>query len=146
MTGAPLLVVSATDMAAALRLARGQPVTMLSAEAAAGWLGPAGWRALVAQAAALAPDAPFDDLLCCGAAPGHALAALRAGCRGLVLDAGCAGFDQVAEAAACRGAVLLGARPPALALRGLDLRKPAARARLADWLTRHPHDTAPASR
>jgi hypothetical protein len=129
-------------MAAALRLARGQRVTMLSAEGAAGWLGPAGWRALVARAAALAPGAPFDDLLCCGAAPGHALAALRAGCRGLVLEAGCPAFAQVAGAAAECGAALLGARPPALALRGLDLRKPAGRARLADWLTRHPHDTA----
>ncbi len=91
----------------------------------AGALGPRSWLAL-------AGDQP--NLLCCGAAPGHARPALRAGCRGLVLDAGSPAFAAVAAAAREAGATLLPARPPALDLRPLDLRRPGGRARLLAWL------------
>jgi hypothetical protein len=141
---APALVVrGAAEAAAALRLAEGRAATLLSAPGAAGWLGAEAWRALVAEAAKQAPGARFADLLCCGDAPGHALAALRAGCRLLVLDGACPAFAQVAAAAAELGAVLLPARPPALDLAGLDLRKPGGALLLRRWLDQD--DSAPAT-
>jgi hypothetical protein len=139
--GACVLVHSADAAAAALRLAGGRRLVLLSAEGAAGLLGPRGWRALVTRAAELAPGAAFGDLLCCGDAPGHALAALRKGCRALVLDGGSPAYARVAEAASECGAVLLPARPPALDLRRLDLRRPAAAAILAQWLAAAPDDS-----
>lgn len=144
-TFAPALVVrSAAEAAAALALAGGQRVLLLSAPGAAGFLGAAGWRALLDAAAVAAPAAPFDDALCCADAPGLALAALRAGCRGLVLDAACPAFAQLAGAAAEFGAVLLPARPAALDLGELDLRTPWGQRRLAAWLAAAPHDSGPA--
>jgi hypothetical protein len=139
----PALVTrDAAEAAAALRLAGGRRVLLLSAPGAGGVLGPLGWQALVARAVAEAPGAEMADALCCGTAPGHALAALRAGCRILVLDGACPAFGAVAAAAAEAGATLLPARPPALDLRGLDLRKAGGQARLAHWLDAAPHDSA----
>jgi hypothetical protein len=114
---------------------------LLSAEGAAGFLGPRAWRALVGRAAVLAPGVAFDELLCCGDAPGHALAALREGCRALVLDGGSPAWPAVAAAAAECGARLLPARPSALDLRRLDLRRPTAAAILAQWLAGAPDDS-----
>lgn len=143
---APALVVrGAAEAAAALALAGGQRVLLLSASGAAGYLGAAGWRALLQATAGAAPGAPFDDALCCADAPGLALAALRAGCRGLVLDAACPAFAQVAGAAAELGALLLPARPAALDLAELDLRTPRGQRRLAAWLAAAPHDSGPAA-
>lgn len=138
-----LLVRGAAAAAAALRLAAGRRVTLLSAPGAAGWLGAEGWRALLAQAAATVPAAPFDDLLCCGDAPGRALAALRAGCRALVLEGAVPAFGAVRDAAAEIGAVVLPARPPALDLAGLNLAKPGAAAVVRRWLAAHPDDSTP---
>ena len=135
----PAVVVTAAEGATeALRLAAGRRLLLLSAEGAGGFLGPRGWRALVAYIAAHAPGACFEDALCCGDAPGHALAALRAGCRIVVLDAAAPAFPAVAEAARGGGATLLPARPPALDLRVLDLRRDAARAHFLRWLAAHP--------
>ena len=139
---APALVVrDATEAAAALALAAGQEVLLLSAPGAAGFLGAGGWRALAAAAARGAPGAPFRDALCCAAAPGLALAALRAGCRMLVLDGACAGFGPVAGAASQLGATLLPARPAALDLGALDLGMPHGRRILAAWLSGRPDDS-----
>jgi hypothetical protein len=138
-----VLVRSAGEAAEILRLAAGRPVLLLSAPAAGGALGARGWRALVARAAAEVPGAPFADALCCGAAPGQALAALRQGCRILVLDGACAAFPAVAGAAAELGARVLPARPAALDPRGLDLRQPAIRDRIAQWLTGQVDDREP---
>jgi len=140
-----IIVRSADEAVAALRVAEGRKLLLLSAPGAAGFLGPAGWRALVAAAESACPGSPFQDALCCGDAPGQALAALRAGCRLLVLDAACPAYDNVAGAAAEAGAVLLPARPPAFDLQGLDLSKPGGRARLAQWLTAPPDDRAAAT-
>ena len=140
-----LLVRGAAEAAAALALAAGRDVLLLSAPGAAGFLGAGGWRALVAAAARQAPGAPFRDALCCAAAPGLALAALRAGCRLLVLDPACAAFGQVAGAAASAGATLLPARPAALDLSALDLAAPHGRRILAAWLIRRPDDSGRAS-
>lgn len=133
-----LVTRGAAEAAAALRLAGSIPVLLLSAPAAAGSLGPQGWRALVAAAQAAAPQAAVDDALCCGDAPGQALAALRAGCRLIALDPDCPAFAAVQAAAAECGAVVLPARPPAFDLHGLDLRKPGGRALLAQWLAGEP--------
>jgi hypothetical protein len=51
-----------------------------------------------------------------------------------VLDPACPGFAAVGRAAATLGAHLLPARPNALDLGGIDLRRPGGRARLAAWL------------
>jgi hypothetical protein len=134
----------AEQAAEALRLAAGRPIALLSAEGAGGVLGAAGWRALLAEAARRVPGAPFADLLCCGDAPGHALAALRAGCRSVVLDGACPAYAAVAAAAAEGGARLLPARPPALDLAGLDLGREGGRRRLAQWLAATPDDSAAA--
>jgi hypothetical protein len=139
-----VVVRGAAEAVAALRLAAGRPVLLLSAPGAGGWLGAAAWRALVAAASAEVPGAAAADALCCGAAPGHALAALRAGCRIVVLQGALPAFPAVAAAAAEIGAVAWPARPPALDLRELDLRRPGARAKLAAWLGADPDDSAPA--
>ncbi len=133
-----VVIRSALEAEFVLRLAAGRPVLLLSAEGAAGFLGPRGWRALLARAAAVHPGVPFQDALCCGAAPGHALAALRAGCRILVLDGGAPGFAAVAGAAAEAGALLWPKRPPAFDPVGLDLRRPGPQARLAAWFDAPP--------
>jgi hypothetical protein len=137
-----VVIRGAAEAVTALTLAGGRPVLLLSAPGAAAMLGAAGWRALVSHAAAAVPDARFADALCCGAAPGHALAALREGCRIVVLDGACPAFAAVASAAAEAGATLLAARPPALDLRGLDLRRPVAQAGIAQWLAASPDDSA----
>ncbi|PWS34849.1 hypothetical protein DFH01_21070 [Falsiroseomonas bella] len=129
-----LVARSAAEAAAALQLAGETPVLLLSAPGAAASLGPAGWLALVAAARAAAPEATARDALCCGDGAGHALAALRAGCRLLVLDPACPAYAAVAAAANECGAVLLPQRPAALDLTGLDLRRPGGRALLMAWL------------
>lgn len=144
-TAPAVLVRSTAEAVAVLRGAAGRRVLLLSAPGAAGALGPLGWRALAAAAGAACPGAPFDDALCCAAAPGQALAALRAGCAILVLEEACPAFAAIAGAAAEAGALLLPARPAALDLAGLDLRRAGARARLLDWLDTAPHDSTPAN-
>lgn len=133
-----VIATAAAEAAAALALAGPRGLLLLSAEGAAGFLGPQAWRALVDAAAAAAPGTPRQDALCCAAGAGDALLALRAGCRLLVLDGGLPAFPAVAAAAAEIGARLLPARPPALDLRRLDLRREAGRARLAAWLAEAP--------
>jgi hypothetical protein len=126
----PAVVVHAAPEArAALALAAPRGVTLLSAPGAAEALGAPWFLAITADAVP-----PSLALLDCAAAPGHALAALRAGLRALVLDPGCPGFEAVAGAAAEVGALLLPARPPALDLARLDLSRPAARERLRAWV------------
>ncbi|HEY2132177.1 MAG TPA: hypothetical protein VGH36_04260 [Acetobacteraceae bacterium] len=102
---------------------------MISAPSAACYAGCGWWRALMAAAQREFPDTPAEDILDCGAAPGFAMAALRAGQRQLVLDPTCPAFAAVAAAAARLDAVVLGTRPPAL-----DLAEPGAARRLVDWV------------
>lgn len=130
-----MVVHSAAEARAALAAAGPAGVVLLSAPGAAAWLGPAVFLHLVAQAAAAHPAVPHRAVLDCGDAPGLALAAIRAGLPALVLDPALPAFAAVAAAGAEAGALVLPARPaPALDLAGLDLRRPAARARLARWL------------
>ncbi|WP_135469305.1 hypothetical protein [Crenalkalicoccus roseus] len=132
----PAVVVhDAAQAAAALALAGPGGVLLLSAPGAAGSLGAAWFLALVRRAAEGAPGVPHAAALDCAEAPGHALAALREGARLVVLDPACPAFPAVAAAAAEIGAAVLPARPPALDLRDLDLRRPGGRAKLARWLS-----------
>ena len=109
-------------------LAPGRPVVLLSAPGAALYAGCGWWQALVAAARRdCATEAA--DLLDCADAPGAAMAALRVGLRGLVLDAACPAFPAVAAAARELGAIVLPQRPASL-----DLAGPGAMRRLAAWL------------
>ncbi len=141
---APAVVAHTPGQArAALESAGPRGVVLLSAPGAAGNMGAAWFLALVAQArdgfggGGRAPPPPHWAALDCGAAPGFALSALRAGARLLVLDPAAPAFSAVAAAAAEAGATLWTERPPALDLGRLDLRGAGGRGRLrlAEWLT-----------
>jgi fructose/tagatose bisphosphate aldolase len=123
---------------AALAAARPGGVLLLSAPGAAGFAGPAWFLELVAEAARRHPAVPCPSFLDCADAPGTALAAIRAGARGIILDGNCPAFPAVAAAAAEAGAVILPARPPSLDLGLLDLRRRDDLARLAAWLAMEP--------
>ncbi|HUA77525.1 MAG TPA: hypothetical protein VMA86_07620 [Acetobacteraceae bacterium] len=116
-------------------LAPGLPVTLLSARGAALYAGCGWWQALVAAARAAFPATEADDLLDCADAPGRALEALRIGLKGIVLDALCPAFPDVARVAARLGARLLPEAPEAL-----DLARPGAARALASWLAPGPAD------
>jgi len=111
-------------------LAPALPVTLLSARGAALYAGCAWWREIVAEARRRHARTPVTDILDCADAPGRAMAALRIGQRLLVLDPGPAS-DEIAEAAASVGAVILSRPPPSL-----DLATPGAARQLQQWLAR----------
>lgn len=115
--GSIVLVENRHTALEAASLAR--PVTLLSPVDAAATLGPLWWHALITDARARA-TAPLADILDCGAAPGHAMAALRCGCMALILAPGPASA-RVAGTAHALGAVILDQRPPAMTI--LDWRR-----------------------
>jgi hypothetical protein len=131
MKGQPRAVIahSAEQVAEVRRLAPGAAVRFLSAPGAAGFLGVAGFRAMLE-----AGGAAGRGVLDAADAPGHALAALRAGFREAVLDPRLPAFAALAQAFADRGARLLAEAPPALDLGRVDLAKPQGRRHLARWL------------
>jgi acyl-CoA synthetase (AMP-forming)/AMP-acid ligase II len=114
---------------ARLAAALGRPFVLLSAPGAAGYAGCLWWRALADAAAAEAPGMVAADVLDCGEAPGWAMAALRVGCRALVLSPACPAWTRVAAAAAALGAIVL-PHPPA----ALDLGRSGAERNLKAWL------------
>ena len=122
-----VIVHGLSDARAAMAAARGlsRPITLLSGIDAASYAGCGWWRALVA-----ASGTEWPDILDCGAAPGRAMEALRAGCRLLVLDPAVPAFALVTERAAAAGSVILGERPAAL-----DLAVRGAMRRLPEWVT-----------
>ena len=124
----PAVIVHGLDMArAALDAGRqaGRLPTLLSAPGAGAYAGVGWWLALMRLAGA------DDHILDCGAAPGRALEALRAGQKRLILQADPRIWADVAgRAQSCR-AVLLAAPPPAL-----DLGQPGAYRNLPAWLAR----------
>ncbi len=126
----PAVIVHSLGMAqAALDIAAGRPVTLLSGEGAGAYAGVAWWHALVAAATAGAPDANLHHVLDCGGAAGRALEALRAGQKLLVLRASAAVWEDLAGRAAGLAATLLADAPPAL-----DMADTRARRRLDAWL------------
>jgi hypothetical protein len=119
----PAVVVHGRGHAAwALSIAAGRPVLLVSAPGAALNAGPGWFKALLDQAAAAHPGANFTAALDCAAAPGAALAALRAGFKLVVLDLRHPAAASVLGAAAEAGAEVLGTRPEALDLGALDPR------------------------
>ena len=126
---APAVIIHGLPHAQAA-LAAGCPVTLLSAPGAGAYAGVGWWRALVASAVSqMPPHTLVDDILDCGAAPGRALEALRAGQRRLVLRAAADVYADVAERAAAEGALVMPEPPLAL-----DLARPGSLRALAAWL------------
>ncbi len=94
----------------------GVGVTLESPAAAAGYQGIGWWRELLALATGEFPALDFDAVLDCGAAPGHALAALRGGIKAVRLRGD--HLPPLADIAAALGGTLLG---PAAGNEALDL-------------------------
>lgn len=129
--GQPRVVIvhGAEEVGAALALAGGRPLRLLSAPGAAGYIGIAGFRAI------LDAHGAFQlGILDAAEAPGHALAALKAGFATVVLSPEVPAFPGIARIAAEMGARLLAAPPPALDLARVNLKKPQGRRHLALWL------------
>jgi hypothetical protein len=103
------IVLGLDDVRAALR--PGHRRVLLSAEGAGAWAGCLWWRALIDRAHAEFPGQVEADVLDCADAPGHAMAALRSGCRWIVLDPACPATPAVRAAAATLGAVVLDRMP-----------------------------------
>ncbi|MBR0655670.1 hypothetical protein [Plastoroseomonas arctica] len=116
-------IYSAAQARAAIDAAGPRGVLLLSAPAAAGFLGPAWFAAMVVGHEPAALD--------CGADPGHALAALRFGIKRIILAEP---SDGLLSCAAEVGADILPERPPSLDLFDWNLGKPQARAALRVWL------------
>ena len=125
ITGQPRIVcvTGAAEVRAVRAVSGPMALRFLSAQGAGGFLGWAGFQALLAAEWQSA-------ILDCADAPGHALAALRHGCPAVVLAPCVPGFAALADIAAGIGATLLPARPPALDLARLRLDTPAGRAHL----------------
>ena len=128
MISFPAIVVHGRAQAEAA-LQPGLPVLLLSAAGAAGFAGCLWWRALVAQARSAHPATPMQDALDCGAAPGHAMAALRVGQQLIVFASASPAYPAICGAAATLGARVLAARPPTL-----DLGERDAARHLDTWL------------
>ncbi len=81
MAGRAIIVHSLDHARAAVGAAAeaGVPVTLLSAEGAAGSVGAAWFREVVARASAGHPEVAVTAILDCGDKPGHVMAALRQG-------------------------------------------------------------------
>ena len=128
-----VLVHGARDVAAVLEVAAGRPVSLLSAPGVAGYLGVAGFAALLAP-----HDALRLAILDAADAPGHALAALHAGFGRIILAPHLAAFADLDAMARAAGAMLFEAAPPALDLARVDVRKPQGLRHLARWLDGQP--------
>ncbi len=101
-----IIIHSLAHARAALRAAAAHavPVTLWSGPGAAGYAGPEWFRQLVAAATAEHPTIRVTAVLDCGAAPGYALAALRAGLKAIRIEADPAVGKRLAELAADYGA------------------------------------------
>lgn len=93
-------------------LAKGKPVTLLSADGAGLYMGCGWWKALIDEARAAFPEVPLMDVLDCADGTGQALGALRLGLTRLVLRAEAPGRDAVISIAQSLGAHILTERPP----------------------------------
>ena len=100
---------------AALKAARerGLFVSLVSPPGWAAQMGPAVWRAMIAEAERAEPGALQDAVLDCGDDPGWALAALREGVKAVVLRAPAETRTKIADIAAQTGAKVLNERPAA---------------------------------
>ncbi len=126
MNSFPAVVVHGLAQAR-LAVAAGKPVCLISAPGAAMFGGCLWWREIVDAVR----TETVRDILDCGDAPGHAMAALRIGQLCLVLAPACPAFPAVRAAAAALGARVLDCRPVAL-----DLGERGAARKLESWLAR----------
>jgi hypothetical protein len=94
------------DARTALAGARGR-LTLVSAPGAGGYAGAAWFAALAAQGQAAFPRVAQRWVLDCADAPGHVLAALRAGVRAVVFTGAADARARLASIAASSGAELL---------------------------------------
>ncbi len=124
-----VIIHGAPELAAVLALAGDRPPRLLSAPGAAAWWGVEGFRALL-----VAHDALPLGILDAADAPGHALAALRAGFQAVVLSPAVPVFPALAALFAGQGVTLLPEAPPALDLARVQLHKPQGQRHLARWL------------
>lgn len=122
-------------LAAAAEL--GVPVTLLSAPRAAGYAGPAWFRAVIEQARAAHPDVAVTAVLDCGDMPGYALAALRDGVAAIRFSGDTA--DKIADIAAQYGALVFAERPEALDLATVERSRRDLGRACRDWLETHGH-------
>ncbi|WP_146201810.1 hypothetical protein [Teichococcus aestuarii] len=150
-----VVVRDAAGVALALRAARGRglhgPLPLLSPPGAASWLGAPLFLALIRAGGAAPPglEPPLEPppepwpepwpVLDCGQAPGHALAALRAGVAAVVLAPECPAFPTLAALAPGR---VLAAAPPALDLAHGTAGRPATEEQVARWLAADPARSA----
>jgi hypothetical protein len=97
-------------------LARGIPVTLLSAPGAALFAGCLWWRQVTAAARAASPGTEMVDILDCADASGLAMGALRSGVVRLVLWPEAPGWAEIAVVAEQLGGFVVAQAPPALDL------------------------------
>ena len=109
----PALVVHGRADARAA-MARGRPITLLSAPGAGLYAGCLWWQSLVEQVRRAYPDVPMMDVLDCADGSGQALAALRIGLKRLVLAPRATEWALLQAIACANGGVLLSARPDKL--------------------------------
>ncbi len=104
---------SRAEARAALDLARSSQAALIleSPPSAAGQYGVGWWLALVEPLAKDFPDVTFEAVLDCGAAPGFALEALRAGVPWVRLDAPAAVMAALTDIAAGLGGRISGPAP-----------------------------------
>jgi hypothetical protein len=130
MAAGPAVIVNGRDDAiAALRAARGAPITLLSAPGSALFAGCLWWREIVREARDAVPDANATDILDCADASGLAVSALRLGQQAVVLSDQAPGYSSVLAIAQELGARVLPIAPPAL-----DLAERGAARHLEAWL------------
>jgi len=110
----------------------GRPVTLISPPGAVASMGPDVFLEIIAQACDDAPQEAITAVMDCGNDPGQALAALRAGCNAIRLDADAGVLSKLRDMAGSKDAVLDGT-PLAL----FDMAEPTATPdALQRWLTR----------
>lgn len=114
-TAAVVVVHSLVHARAALAAAReqGRTVILLSAREAAAAVGPGWFREMLREAWADIGPAAAIAFLDCGARPGDALAALRAGVEGVIFTGRADVADKLAAMAAARGVTFRRERPVA---------------------------------
>ncbi|EWY41230.1 hypothetical protein N825_30835 [Skermanella stibiiresistens SB22] len=133
----PAIVIHGVDqLRAALTAAADlhRPLTVVSFPGAAGSAGASWFRAMAAIAAAEFPQVPVTMVLDCGDRPGHALAAIRAGVRHILLAGNVPAWPRVQAIAEASGVTLRGSLGPVFEPR--FFRDPIRACR--DWLTATP--------
>ncbi len=111
------------------------PVTLISAPGAAGYVGPAWFRAVIEQARAAHRDADITAVLDCGDMPGYALAALRDGAPIIRFSGDTAA--KIADIAAQYGALVIAERPEALDLAVVERSRRDLGRACREWLETH---------